>query len=182
MATRVIHACGQTEFDRTESRVAGAGGQWFTAPAEVVDGLYFPGYSTADAAADLGDSAICETAGLGGFAMAAAPTIAGFVGGDARTTLTATRQMYKISMQEAALYRIPSLDMRGSPFGIGPGPPGANEFLAFPLELRFCTALFCGRARRLTAQNGGFRPGQTAARWSTSGWPRSSTPASPTAR
>jgi hypothetical protein len=54
-------------------RLAGTGAKWYTAPAPVVDGLYFPGYSKADAAGDLGDSAITETAGLGGFAMAARP-------------------------------------------------------------------------------------------------------------
>ena len=31
-------------------RVSGTGERWFTAPAPVVDGLYFPGYSKADAA------------------------------------------------------------------------------------------------------------------------------------
>ena len=44
-------------------RLAGTGDAWFEAPANPVDGLYFPGYSIADAAADLGDSAITETAG-----------------------------------------------------------------------------------------------------------------------
>ena len=62
-------------------QVSGTGDRWFTAPAPLVDGLYFPGYSIADAAPDLGDSAITETAGLGGFAMAAAPAIVNFVGG-----------------------------------------------------------------------------------------------------
>jgi hypothetical protein len=47
------------------------GDRWFTTPAPIVDGLYFPGYSIADAAPDLGDSAITETAGLGRFASAA---------------------------------------------------------------------------------------------------------------
>src|SRR6185437_7667033 len=39
-------------------RLSGTGDRWFEAPANPVDGLYFPGYSRADAAADLGDSAI----------------------------------------------------------------------------------------------------------------------------
>jgi hypothetical protein len=62
-------------------RLSGTGERWFEAPANPIDGLYFPGYSIADAAADLGDSAITETAGVGGFAMAAAPAIVKFVGG-----------------------------------------------------------------------------------------------------
>ena len=62
-------------------RTSGTGDAWFTAPAPLVQGLYFPGYSADDAAPDLGDSAIAETAGLGGFAMGAAPAIVQFVGG-----------------------------------------------------------------------------------------------------
>ena len=59
-------------------QVSGTGDRWFSSPAPVVNGLYFPGYSIADAAPDLGDSAITETAGLGGFAMAAAPAIVNY--------------------------------------------------------------------------------------------------------
>ncbi len=53
------------------TQTSGTGDRWFTTPAPIVDGLYFPGYSIADAAPDLGESAITETAGLGGFAIAA---------------------------------------------------------------------------------------------------------------
>jgi hypothetical protein len=60
---------------------SGLGDQWFRAPANPVEGLFFPGYSVEDAAADLGDSAITETAGVGGFAMASSPAIVKFVGG-----------------------------------------------------------------------------------------------------
>jgi hypothetical protein len=67
-------------------RLSGTGDRWFQAPANPVQGLYFPGYSVADAAADLGDSAITETNGLGGFAMAASPAIEPFVGGSSRST------------------------------------------------------------------------------------------------
>ena len=66
-------------------RVSGTGDAWFTAPATVAEGLYFPGYGPDDANPDLGDSAITETRGIGGFAMAAAPAIVRFVGGTART-------------------------------------------------------------------------------------------------
>ena len=42
-----------------------------------------------------------------------------------------------------------------------PSPPGRLSGLpAFPILNRFCMALLYGRARRLTAQNGCFRPGQ----------------------
>ena len=62
-------------------RLSGTGDAWFTAPVGVPDGLYFPGYGPDDANPDLGDSAITETFGIGGFAMAAAPAIVRFVGG-----------------------------------------------------------------------------------------------------
>ena len=62
-------------------QVSGTGDEWFTAPALVPEGLYLGGYGPDDANPDIGDSAITETAGLGGFAMAAAPAIVRFVGG-----------------------------------------------------------------------------------------------------
>src|SRR5213075_2189653 len=62
-------------------RVSGLGDRWFTAPAQVPDGLYFPGFTPADANPDIGDSTITETAGIGAFAMAAAPAIVTFIGG-----------------------------------------------------------------------------------------------------
>ncbi len=99
-------------------RVSGLGERWFTAPAPMVDGLYLPGFSAQDAAPDIGDSVITESAGLGGFAMAAAPAIVQFVGGSASQALTFTRQMYDITLAEHAIYRIPGLDFRGTPTGI----------------------------------------------------------------
>ena len=60
-------------------RVSGTGDQWFTAPVEMPEGFYFPGFTEADANTDMGDSTIIETIGLGGFAMGAAPAVAGFV-------------------------------------------------------------------------------------------------------
>ncbi|MEN3024414.1 DUF1116 domain-containing protein, partial [Pseudomonas aeruginosa] len=54
-------------------RISGTGDRWFQAPANAVEGLFFPGFGVDDAAADLGDSAITETAGVGGFAMASSP-------------------------------------------------------------------------------------------------------------
>jgi hypothetical protein len=99
-------------------RISGLGDQWFTAPAPMVDGLYLPGFTAQDAAPDIGDSVITESAGLGGFAMAAAPAIVQFVGGSASQALTFTRQMYDITLAEHPVYKIPSLDFRGTPTGI----------------------------------------------------------------
>jgi hypothetical protein len=99
-------------------RVSGLGERWFTAPAPRVDGLYFAGYSIADAAPDLGDSAITETAGLGGFAMAAAPAIVKFVGGTAEDALANTLAMTHITLGRNAAFTLPALDFAGTPAGI----------------------------------------------------------------
>jgi len=99
-------------------RVSGLGDRWFTGPAGIVEGLYLPGFSAKDAARDIGDSVITETAGIGGFAMAAAPAIVKFVGGSASDAIRYTRQMYEITVAENDAYRIPTLDFRGTPTGI----------------------------------------------------------------
>ncbi|MBI2493172.1 MAG: DUF1116 domain-containing protein [Candidatus Rokubacteria bacterium] len=99
-------------------RVSGTGDRWFTAPAPKVQGLYFPGYGPDDANPDLGDSAITETAGLGAFALAAAPAIVQFVGGTPRLAVETTERMYEITLGEHETFRIPALDFRGTPLGI----------------------------------------------------------------
>ncbi len=99
-------------------RVSGLGDRWFTAPAQIPDGLYFPGFSAADANPDIGDSTITETAGIGGFAMAAAPAIVAFVSGTPRDALDATAEMQEITVAESPHFTIPALDFRGTPTGI----------------------------------------------------------------
>jgi hypothetical protein len=99
-------------------RVSGLGDRWFTAPAEVPDGLYFSGFDADDANADIGDSTITETAGIGGFAMAAAPAIVTFVSGTPQDALNATLEMYEINQAEHKYFTIPQLDFRGTPTGI----------------------------------------------------------------
>ncbi len=99
-------------------RVAGLQEQWFTGPAQMIKGLLFPGYTDEDCNPDIGDSAITETVGLGGFSMAAAPAIVKFVGGTAGDALNYSRRMYEITTAESASFQIPSLDFRGSPTGI----------------------------------------------------------------
>ena len=100
-------------------RVSGTGDTWFTAPVEMPVGLYFPGYTAADANPDMGDSAIVETVGLGGFAMAAAPAVVGFVGaGPASGAVTFTRAMGEITTGSNPEWTIPALDGAGVPTGI----------------------------------------------------------------
>ena len=99
-------------------RTSGSGDEWFVAPAPLVDGLFFPGYSSSDAARDLGDSAITETAGVGGFAMAAAPAIVQFVGGSPAAAVGYTREMMPITLGRNAAFSLPQLDFTGTPAGI----------------------------------------------------------------
>jgi len=100
-------------------RVSGTGDRWFTAPVEMPVGLYFPGFSERDANPDMGDSAIVETVGLGGFAMAAAPAVVGYVGaGRASDAAAFTRSMSEIVVGHNPAWTIPAMDFAGVPTGI----------------------------------------------------------------
>jgi hypothetical protein len=99
-------------------QVSGTGNAWFTAPALTPQGLFLGSYGPDDASPDIGDSAITETAGLGGFAMAAAPAIVRLVGGTAADALATTRRMYEITLAEHSRYQVPALEFRGTPAGI----------------------------------------------------------------
>jgi len=99
-------------------RLSGTGDAWFEAPARPVDGLYFPGYGPQDAAADLGDSAITETAGLGGFAMAASPAIVQFVGGTPAQAIANTLSMTHITLGHNHAFTLPAINFGGTPAGI----------------------------------------------------------------
>lgn len=100
-------------------RVSGTGDEWFTAPVEMPQGLYFPGYTAADANPDMGDSAIVETIGLGGFAMGAAPAVVGFIGaGNASEAAVFTRTMSEIVVGDNPEWTIPGMDYKGVPTGI----------------------------------------------------------------
>jgi hypothetical protein len=99
-------------------RVSSTGDKWFTAPANVPDGLYFSGFSAADANPDIGDSVITETVGIGGFAMAAAPAIVNFIGGSPSDAFDATNEMYEITVAENSNFNIPAMDFKGTPTGI----------------------------------------------------------------
>jgi hypothetical protein len=99
-------------------QVSGAGDEWFTGPAQVADGLYLGDYGPDDANPDIGDSAITETAGLGGFAMATAPAIVRFVGGSVPDALATTRRMQEITLGENPRWSIPVLEFAGVPTGI----------------------------------------------------------------
>src|SRR5512139_3943381 len=99
-------------------RVSGLGDEWFTAPAPRVDGLYVPGFSDKDAGLDMGDSAITETVGWGGFVIGGAPGILSLVGGTPEEALNYSREMKKITVTTHPTYRMPVLGFAGIPIGI----------------------------------------------------------------
>jgi hypothetical protein len=99
-------------------RVSGLGDEWFTAPAPAVDGVYLPGYIEADAGLDMGDSAITETVGWGGFVIGGAPGILSLVGGTPEEALEYSREMKKITTAVHPTYRMPALGFIGTSIGI----------------------------------------------------------------
>jgi hypothetical protein len=100
-------------------RVSSTGDAWFTGPAQMARGLLFAGFTEADGNADIGDSCITETVGLGGFAMAAAPAVVGFVGAGTLTdAINYTRSMTEITVGPNPEWTLPTLSMMGVPTGI----------------------------------------------------------------
>jgi NifU-like protein involved in Fe-S cluster formation len=100
-------------------RVSGmAGNTWFTGPAQKVVGPMFAGYKPEDSGLDIGDSAITETYGIGGFAMAAAPAIVALVGGTVDEALGFSTKMKEITTTENPNVTIPLLNFSGIATGI----------------------------------------------------------------
>jgi hypothetical protein len=99
-------------------KVSGLGDKWFTGPAGIIRGMYFPGFGGHNANPDMGDSAITETAGVGGFALANSPAILSLVGGTAEDALKYTRQMQQITLALNDTFLIPLFDFQGTATGI----------------------------------------------------------------
>jgi hypothetical protein len=99
-------------------KVSGIGNKWFLGPAGIIRGMYFPGFASRDANPDMGDSAITETAGIGGFALANSPAILSLVGGTAEDALKYTRQMQQITLAFNDTFLIPLFDFQGTATGI----------------------------------------------------------------
>ena len=99
-------------------RVSGLGDEWFTATSPKVDGLYVPGFKDEDAGLDMGDSAITETVGWGGFVLGGAPGILTLVGGTPEQALAYSREMRNITVTRHPQYLMPALNFEGAPLGI----------------------------------------------------------------
>lgn len=113
----IVTAIARNGYE-TGIRVSGLGDRWFTAPAPMIDGVYFPGFGPEDANPDLGDSAITETIGLGSFSMAGAPAVVEYIGGTAQFAMETTLKMYEITVSEHENYKLPPVNFRGAPLGI----------------------------------------------------------------
>ena len=99
-------------------KVSGLGSQWFMGPANMIEGIYFPGYGPQDANPDIGDSAITETAGVGAFALADSPAILSLIGGSAEDAIRYTEQMREITMTQNNSFSLPILNFAGTATGI----------------------------------------------------------------
>jgi hypothetical protein len=66
----------------------------------------------------MGDSAITETVGWGGFVLGGAPGILSFVGGTPDEALNYSRQMRQICIGRSGEYLIPALGFEGTAVGI----------------------------------------------------------------
>ncbi len=100
-------------------RVSGLGEEWFTAPVNTPEGLFFTGYSQEDANPDMGDSAITETFGVGGMAMVASPGVTRFIGaGGFEDALSISEEMREICIANNSNYAIPTWDFQGTCLGI----------------------------------------------------------------
>ena len=99
-------------------RVSGLGEQWFTARAQMIQGLYFPGHDESEANPDIGDSSITETVGLGAFALVGAPVTMQVVGKGLEEALRIEQEMGEITMGRNEMFTLPYLDSRGTPVGI----------------------------------------------------------------
>ncbi|MBG9984720.1 acyl-CoA synthetase FdrA [Aerococcaceae bacterium DSM 111022] len=100
-------------------RIGATGDEWFNAPVNTPNGLYFTGYSEEDANADIGDSAITETIGVGGMAMIAAPGVTRFIGlNGLKDAQSISEEMEQIVTTNNPTWPIPNWDFKGAPLGI----------------------------------------------------------------
>jgi uncharacterized protein DUF1116 len=99
-------------------KVSGLGNDWFVGEANMIKGLYFPGYGPEDANPDIGDSAVTETAGIGAFALAGSPAILALIGGSAEDAIKYTYEMRKITNSLNDTFTLPIINFQGTATGI----------------------------------------------------------------
>ena len=99
-------------------KVSGLGDRWFTAPAEVPEGVFLEGFGASDAGPGCGDSLLVECAGLGASVLPAAPALWPLLGVDEARARRIFEDTVEIALGEHPRYRIPVLGDRGAPVGV----------------------------------------------------------------
>lgn len=113
----LVTACGANGTS-TGIRLSGLPGRWFTAPAEVPEGVFFPGYGPEDAGRGCGDSLLIECWGLGGTLLAAAPALWPVVGVTEQRARGILDDARRIAVGEHADYRVPLAGNAAAPAGV----------------------------------------------------------------
>ena len=99
-------------------KVSGLGDEWFTAPAEVPEGVLLDGFALDDAGPSCGDSLLVECAGLGASVLPAAPALWPALGVDGARARSIYETASRIAFAEHPRYRVPALGDRGAPVGV----------------------------------------------------------------
>jgi hypothetical protein len=99
-------------------KVSGLGDHWFSAPAEVPEGVLIESFRPADAGPGCGDSLLVECAGLGASVLPAAPALWPILGVDQRDAARIHERAAQIAIAEHPRYRVPVLGDRGAPVGV----------------------------------------------------------------
>lgn len=100
-------------------RVAGLGDNWLVSPVCAMDkAIYYTGFNVENAAGDIGDSAIIETCGLGGMAIASAPSAVAFLDGMFSDAAAAIQELDTITAATHNRFRMPAMGAKKTPLGI----------------------------------------------------------------
>jgi hypothetical protein len=99
-------------------RVSGCGDRWFTAPLPVPEPKFLPGFTAGDLGPLMGDSFIVETAGLGAFAITAAPAVGGYLGSTPAQHRDVVGRMAGITGMRSSRNRLPEDGFPGAPLGV----------------------------------------------------------------
>lgn len=113
----LLTACGANGRD-CGIKIAAFPDRWFTAPAEVPQGVLLPGFSPDDAGPSCGDSLLVECFGLGATVLPAAPALWPLLGVDQARARQIFEDTQRIALAEHPHYRVPALGDRGAPSGI----------------------------------------------------------------
>ena len=114
-----IISCMSRNGSEFAIQVGGLGDRLFKGPSGRLQAVYLPGYSQEDANPDIGDSAIIECCGLGGFSMGSAPAVTRAMGeGGLGEALRRSQDMAAICVGRNPDFPIPNLDFAGVPTGI----------------------------------------------------------------